>query len=247
MEYTLSLLRHGQSVWNLENVFTGWTDVELSERGIEEARQAGLSMSGAGLTIDVVHTSVLRRAIDTASLTLSAMDLGWVPMHKHWRLNERHYGALQGESKTAIAEEYGREQVHMWRRSYDVPPPPLDPSDERHPSHDPRYVWMPPDLIPGSECLEDVVERMLPYWHDQIVPDIRDNRSVLVAAHGNSLRALVKHLDDIPDDEISSLNIPTGIPLIYRLDEDLQPIEHAYLGDAAAAAAAAAAVAAEAG
>ena len=247
VEYTLSLLRHGQSVWNLENIFTGWTDVELSERGVEEARLAGRAMSDAGLGADVVHTSMLRRAIDTASLALSEMQLGWVPMHKHWRLNERHYGALQGESKKAIADEYGKEQVHIWRRSYDVPPPPLDPTDERHPSHDPRYAWMPPDLVPATECLEDVVKRMLPYWHDRIVPDIRANRRVLIAAHGNSLRALVKHLDDIPDHEISLLNIPTGIPLVYRLDQDLVPIGHAYLGDAKLAAAAAAAVAAEAG
>jgi 2,3-bisphosphoglycerate-dependent phosphoglycerate mutase len=247
MEYTLALLRHGQSVWNLENIFTGWTDVELSPKGREEARQAGRAMNDAGLGFDVVHTSVLRRAIDTASLTLAEMGLGWVPVHKHWRLNERHYGALQGEGKKETAEEYGAEQVFIWRRSYDIPPPPLDVDDPRYPSHDPRYAWMPPDLIPATECLEDVVDRMLPYWHDRIVPDIRDRRRVLVAAHGNSLRALVKHLDGIPDEEIGSLNIPTGIPLIYRLDENLSPIEHAYLGDQAAAEAAAAAVAAEAG
>jgi len=247
MEYTLALLRHGQSVWNRENIFTGWTDVELSERGIEEARNAGRVMLEAGMGFDVVHTSVLRRAIDTASLALAEMELGWVPMHKHWRLNERHYGDLQGRGKKNIAEEHGKEQVQIWRRSYDIPPPPVDADDPRHPSHDPRYASMPPDLIPATECLKDVVERLLPYWHDRIVPDLRDQRRVLIAAHGNSLRALVKHLDGIPDHEISSLNIPTGIPLIYRLDEDLQPIEHAYLGDAEAAEAAAAAVGAEAG
>ena len=247
MEYTIALVRHGQSVWNRENIFTGWTDVELSERGIEEARNAGRVMLEAGMGFDVVHTSVLRRAIDTASLALAEMELGWVPMHKHWRLNERHYGDLQGRGKKNIAEEHGKEQVQIWRRSYDIPPPPVDADDPRHPSHDPRYASMPPDLIPATECLKDVVERLLPYWHDRIVPDLRDQRRVLIAAHGNSLRALVKHLDGIPDHEISSLNIPTGIPLIYRLDEDLQPIEHAYLGDAEAAEAAAAAVGAEAG
>ena len=247
MEYTLALLRHGQSVWNRENIFTGWTDVELSERGIEEARNAGRVMLEAGMGFDVVHTSVLRRAIDTASLALAEMELGWVPMHKHWRLNERHYGDLQGRGKKNIAEEHGKEQVQIWRRWYDIPPPPVDADDPRHPSHDRRYASMPPDLIPATECLKDVVERLLPYWHDRIVPDLRDQRRVLIAAHGNSLRALVKHLDGIPDHEISSLNIPTGIPLIYRLDEDLQPIEHAYLGDAEAAEAAAAAVGAEAG
>jgi len=247
MEYTIALVRHGQSVWNRENIFTGWTDVELSERGIEEARNAGRVMLEAGMGFDVVHTSVLRRAIDTASLALAEMELGWVPMHKHWRLNERHYGDLQGRGKKNIAEEHGKEQVQIWRRSYDIPPPPVDADDPRHPSHDRRYASMPPDLIPATECLKDVVERLLPYWHDRIVPDLRDQRRVLIAAHGNSLRALVKHLDGIPDHEISSLNIPTGIPLIYRLDEDLQPIEHAYLGDAEAAEAAAAAVGAEAG
>ncbi len=247
MEYVLTLLRHGQSVWNLENIFTGWTDVELSPRGVEEAREAGRMMTEAGIAIDVVHTSVLRRAIDTSSLVLTEMELGWVPMHKHWRLNERHYGALQGEGKKETAAEYGAEQVRIWRRSYDVPPPPLSEDDPRHPSHDPRYAWMPPDLIPASECLADVVDRMLPYWYDRIVPDIRAGRRVLVSAHGNSLRALVKHLDGISNEAIPSLNIPTGIPLVYRLDGDLRPIESRYLGDEAAAEEAAAAVAAEAG
>lgn len=247
MSYTLVLLRHGQSVWNLENIFTGWTDVDLSERGVDEARGAGKTMRDAGLGVDVVHTSVLRRAIDTGSLALAEMDLGWVPVHKHWRLNERHYGALQGQNKKAVADEVGPEQVQIWRRSYDVAPPPLEAGDDRRASNDPRYAWMAPDAIPASESLADVLNRVLPYWHDRIVPDLRADRRVLVAAHGNSLRALVKHLDGIRDEEIASLNIPTGAPLLYRLDSALRPIESEYLGDAEAARAAAAAVAAEAG
>ncbi|MCH8128418.1 MAG: 2,3-diphosphoglycerate-dependent phosphoglycerate mutase [Acidobacteria bacterium] len=246
-EYTLVLLRHGQSVWNLENVFTGWTDVELSRRGIAEATEAGATMAAAGIGFDVVHTSVLRRAIDTGSLALAAMELAWIPVHKHWRLNERHYGALQGENKRRMAEVHGADQVQAWRRSYDLAPPPLETEDPRHPSHDPRYAEMAPDSIPSAESLSDVVDRLLPYWYDQIVPDIRAMRRVLVAAHGNSLRALVKHLDGIPDDQITTLNIPTGIPLLYRLDANLRPIERVYLGDPDAAEAAAAAVAAEAG
>ncbi len=243
MEYTLVLLRHGQSLWNLENIFTGWTDVPLSDQGVEEARTAGRLMAEAGLTFDVVQTSLLRRAINTAAVTLDEMDLGWVPVEKHWRLNERHYGALQGLNKKETADEYGAEQVHIWRRSYDIPPAPLEVSDPRHPLNDPRYAWMPPELAPATECLSDVVDRMLPYWYDRIVPAIRAGKRVIVAAHGNSLRALVKHLDGVSDEEITGLNIPTGIPLVYRLDSDLRPIEHAYLGDPAAAAAAAAAVA----
>jgi len=245
--YTLVLLRHGESTWNLENKFTGWTDVPLSERGVAEARDAGALMRDEGLTFDVVHTSVLRRAIDTATIALGVMDLGWIPMFKHWRLNERHYGALQGLDKKETAERLGAEQVHVWRRSYDVPPPPLDPDDPRHPRHDPRYAWMPPELLPRTECLADVVARMLPYWYDRIVPDIRAGRRVVVVAHGNSLRALVKHLDGISDEAIPHLNIPTGIPLRYELDEDLRPVERRYLGDEAAAAAAAEAVARQAG
>lgn len=247
MSATLVLLRHGESVWNLENVFTGWTDVPLSPRGEEEAVRAGELLRDAGLAFDVVHTSLLRRAIDTANLTLAEMGLGWIPMRKHWRLNERHYGALQGLNKKETAERHGADQVFEWRRSYDIPPPPLDLDDERHPSHDPRYAWMPPDLVPATECLEDVVERMLPYWYDAIVPDIRDGKRVLVAAHGNSLRALVKHLDGVSDEEIPGLNIPTGIPLVYDLDDDLRPVSSRYLGDEAAAAAAADAVAKQAG
>ena len=240
---TLVLLRHSESVWNVENIFTGWTDVALSERGVAEAETAGTLMAEEGLIFDVCRTSVLRRAIDTATIALAAMDLGWIPVHKHWRLNERHYGALQGRGKKATVERHGVEQVHVWRRSYDVPPPALDPADERHPSHDVRYSLLAPELIPSTECLKDVVDRMLPYWFDSIVPDIRSGKRVLVVAHGNSLRALVKHLDAISDDLISQLNIPTGIPLVYRLDGDLRPIGSRYLGDARAAAAAAEAVA----
>lgn len=239
----LVLLRHGESVWNLENVFTGWTDVGLSERGTEEAVQAGRLMKDEGYVFDLAHTSVLRRAIDTLNLALGEMSLGWIEVKKHWRLNERHYGALQGLNKKDTTDRHGAEQVHVWRRSYDVPPPELDPTDERHPGNDPRYSWMPPELLPATECLKDVVDRMLPYWYDSIVPDLRAGRRILVAAHGNSLRALVKHLDGVSDEEITGLNIPTGIPLVYRLDGDLRPVSHAYLGDPAAAAAAAQAVA----
>jgi 2,3-bisphosphoglycerate-dependent phosphoglycerate mutase len=244
---TLVLLRHGESMWNLENVFTGWTDVPLSEKGIAEAKASGRIMKDEGLHFDIAHTSVLERAISTLHLALLEMGQVWIPVVKHWRLNERHYGALQGLNKKETAELHGKEQVHIWRRSYSTPPPPLDRSDERHPGNDPRYAWMPPDLLPATECLEDVVNRMLPYWHDAIVPDLRAGKRVIVAAHGNSLRALVKHLDGISDEEIPDLNIPTGIPLRYELDENLQPISSRYLGDAAAAAAAAEAVAKQAG
>lgn len=243
----LVLLRHGQSTWNLENVFTGWTDVPLSEKGEEEARAAGQIMKQEGLAFDIAHTSLLRRAIDTLHLALLEMDQVWIPVVKHWRLNERHYGALQGLNKKETSDQHGKEQVQVWRRSYSTPPPALDPMDERHPGSDPRYSWMPPDLLPATECLEDVVDRMLPYWHDAIVPDLRAGKTVVVAAHGNSLRALVKHLDGIADDEIPSLNIPTGIPLLYELDADLSPVSSRYLGDADAAKAAAEAVAKQAG
>lgn len=243
MTYSLVLLRHGQSVWNLENVFTGWTDVELTDQGRAEAQRSGELLTAEGFVFDIVHTSVLRRAINTAQLTLDEMGLGWIPMRKHWRLNERHYGALQGLNKIETAERHGDEQVHTWRRSYSTPPPPLDVADERHPVHDPRYSWMPSEALPATECLADVVERMLPYWYDVIVPDIREGKRVLVAAHGNSLRALVKHLDGVSDDEITSLNIPTGVPLVYELDDDLKPLGSRYLGDPEAVAAAAAAVA----
>lgn len=243
----LVLLRHGQSTWNLENVFTGWTDVSLSEKGVEEAKAAGQIMREEGFAFDIAHTSLLERAIDTLHLALLEMGQVWIPVVKHWRLNERHYGALQGLNKKQTSDQHGTEQVHIWRRSYSTPPPALDPMDERHPGNDPRYSWMPSDLLPATECLEDVVDRMLPYWHDAIVPDLRSGKQVIVAAHGNSLRALVKHLDDISDDDITGLNIPTGIPLLYELDEDLRPISSRYLGDAEAAAAAADAVAKQAG
>ncbi|MDF1597163.1 MAG: 2,3-diphosphoglycerate-dependent phosphoglycerate mutase [Acidimicrobiia bacterium] len=244
---TLALLRHGQSTWNLENRFTGWTDVGLTEQGRQEAVEAGRLMSEAGLAFDVVHTSVQIRAISTANLTLEEMGLLWLPVKRHWRLNERHYGALQGLNKKETAERHGKEQVFEWRRSYDVPPPALDLDDERHPIHDRRYARLAPDLLPATECLKDVVARMLPYWHDQIVPDLRDGKRVLVAAHGNSLRALVKHLDGVSDEEIPMLNIPTGIPLVYELDADLARINSGYLGDPEAAARAAEAVAKQAG
>jgi 2,3-bisphosphoglycerate-dependent phosphoglycerate mutase len=242
----LVLLRHGQSVWNLENVFTGWTDVALSPKGVEEAKAGGRLMASEDYTFDVAHTSVLLRAIDTLNLALAEMGLHWIPVKKHWRLNERHYGGLQGLNKKETADKYGDEQVHVWRRSYDTPPPSLEWDDERHPHHDPRYAWMPSELLPATECLKDVVDRMLPYWYDHIVPDLRAGKKVIVAAHGNSLRALVKHLDGVSDDEIPGLNIPTGIPLVYELDDNLEPITHYYLGDPEAAAAAAAAVAAQA-
>ncbi len=243
MTYTIVLLRHGQSVWNLENVFTGWTDVELTDHGIAEAKQGGALMADANHVFDIVHTSVLRRAIHTGQVALDEMGLGWIPMRKHWRLNERHYGALQGLNKTETAERHGAEQVHEWRRSYDVAPPPLELEDPRHPRHDPRYAWLPSERLPASECLADVVERMLPYWYDAIVPDVREGKQVLIAAHGNSLRALVKHLDDVSEAEITGLNIPTGVPLVYTLDDDLKPISSQYLGDPEEVAAAAEAVA----
>ena len=247
MIHTLILLRHGQSTWNLENLFTGWTDVGLTEKGEEEAREAGHLMIDEGLNPDVLHTSVLTRAIETADLALESA--GWtdMPTQRSWRLNERHYGALQGLDKKETAEKYGAEQVMAWRRSFDVPPPPLDVSDERHPSHDPRYADVAPADLPATECLADVVGRMLPYWYDQIAPQLKEGKTPLVVAHGNSLRALVMHLDGLTTEEIIALNIPTGIPLLYELDSDLKPISHHYLGDAEAAQAAADAVGKQAG
>jgi 2,3-bisphosphoglycerate-dependent phosphoglycerate mutase len=239
----LVLLRHGQSVWNLENRFTGWTDVGLTPQGEEEARSAGRLLAGEGYSFDIVFTSLQKRAIYTADLALQEMGLSWLPVERSWRLNERHYGALQGLNKKETADRHSPEQVHIWRRSYDTPPPPLDPSDERHPSHDPRYSMLTPDLLPATECLKDVVHRMIPYWHDAIVPALRRGERPLVAAHGNSLRALVKHLDGISDAEIPDLNIPTGIPLVYELDENLAAVTSYYLGDPEAAKAAAEAVA----
>jgi len=249
---TLILLRHGQSTWNAENLFTGWWDCPLSEKGETEAREAGRLMADAGLAVDVLHTSLQTRAIATAELALEVMGLAWLPVRRHWRLNERHYGDLTGRDKAETAAKYGADQVHVWRRSYDVPPPPIAPDNRFDPNDDRRYADLPPDLLPQSECLADVVDRMLPYWYDGIVPDLAAGRVVLVAAHGNSLRALVKHLDGIADDAIAALNIPTGVPLVYELDEaTMLPAEPGdplarSLGDPAAVAAAAAAVAAQA-
>jgi 2,3-bisphosphoglycerate-dependent phosphoglycerate mutase len=247
MTYRLIMVRHGQSTWNLENLFTGWTDVGLTEQGEQEAREAGRLMDEEGLDPDVLHTSVLVRAIETAEIALKVMGRQYLPVRRSWRLNERHYGDLQGLNKKETADRHGAEQVLLWRRSYDVPPPPLDPDDERHPRHDPRYRDLPPDLLPATECLKDVVVRMLPYWHDVIVPDLLAGRLPLVVAHGNSIRALAKHLDGISDEAIVDLNIPTGLPLVYDLDDSFQPVSNRYLGDAEAAAAAAEAVARQAG
>ena len=247
MTYTMVLLRHGESVWNKANLFTGWTDVPLSEKGVEEAKEAGRLLAEEGYSFDAVHTSLQVRAIQTANLALEVMELSWLPVTRHWRLNERHYGALQGLNKKETAEKYGKEQVFEWRRSYDIPPPALDLDDERHPGHDRRYADLAPDVLPSTECLKDVVARMLPYWHDWMVPEIRAGKRLLVAAHGNSLRALVKHLDDISDEEIPGLNIPTGIPLVYELDAGFTRVASYYLGDPEAAAKAAEAVAKQAG
>ncbi|MEY3361698.1 MAG: hypothetical protein RL531_1417 [Actinomycetota bacterium] len=233
---TLILLRHGQSVWNLENLFTGWVDVDLSERGIDEASRAGTQLADAGLLPDVLHTSLQKRAIRTAELALHGCDRQWIPVRRSWRLNERHYGALQGKDKKQTADEFGIEQVKVWRRAYSVPPPPLAADDPGHPRFDPRYAGLPADVLPASECLADVVARMLPYWYDGIVPDLVAGRTTLVTAHGNSLRALVKHLDRISDDEIVELNIPTGQPLVYELDGELAVTDRRYLDPEAAAA-----------
>jgi 2,3-bisphosphoglycerate-dependent phosphoglycerate mutase len=228
---TLILLRHGQSTWNLENLFTGWHDVPLSERGVIEAVEAGRLMKESGLAPEVVHTSVLVRAIQTADLALGEMGMTWIPVRRTWRLNERHYGALQGLNKRQTAEKFGEEKVKLWRRSYAVRPPDLEVSDGRHPSHDARYADLPPELLPSSECLKDVVDRMLPYWYDAIVPDLRLRSCVLVSAHGNSLRALVKHLDGLTEQQVVDLDIPTGVPRVYELGVDLKPRSWRYLGD----------------
>ncbi len=225
------LLRHGESEWNKLNLFTGWTDVDLSEKGIEEAHQAGRVLKQEGYTFDIAFTSVLKRAIKTLYIALEEMDLMWIPVIKSWRLNERHYGALQGLNKAETAEKYGMEKVKLWRRSYDVPPPPLDENDERYPGKDPRYKDLDKKDIPLTESLKLTVERFLPYWHETIAPTIKSGKKVIIAAHGNSLRALVKYLDNISDEDIVELNIPTGIPLVYELDENLKPINHYYLGD----------------
>ena len=223
------LLRHGESVWNKENLFTGWTDVDLSDRGREEGHEAGRILQVHGFTFDVAFTSVLKRAIRTLWLVLDEMDMMWIPVHRDWRLNERHYGALQGLNKTETAKQFSEQQVKLWRRSYTIRPPALDEADPRHPRHDPRYRELSQDEIPATECLKDTLARCLPCWHDLIAPMICSGKCVLVVAHGNSLRALVKYLDDVSDDDIVSLNIPTGIPLVYELDEDLKPIRHYYL------------------
>jgi len=221
--YRLVLLRHGESTWNVENLFTGWTDVELTERGRAEAAGGGAALLADGIGIDLLHTSLQKRAIHTAQICLDAMELDWIPVRRNWRLNERHYGDLQGKNKKQTAEQYGEAQLFAWRRGYATPPPALDRDDPRHPRFDPRYSKLPPDVLPATECLADVVIRVLPYWHDAIVPDLRAGQTVMVAAHGNSLRAMVKHLDQIPDDVIPGVNIPTGVPLIYELDDDLEP------------------------
>ncbi len=240
---TVVLLRHGQSEWNLSNRFTGWTDVGLTEQGEAEALEAGRILKAEGYDFDIAFTSVLRRAIKTLWITLEEMGLEWIDVERNWRLNERHYGALQGLNKAETAEEHGDEQVLIWRRSYDVPPPALEPDDERHPGHDRRYANLSKDELPLTECLKDTVERFLPYWNDRIAPTVRSGKRVLICAHGNSLRALVKYLDDVSDEDIVGLNIPTGVPLVYELDDALQPIKSFYLGDPEAVEARAKAVA----
>jgi 2,3-bisphosphoglycerate-dependent phosphoglycerate mutase len=243
--FKLVVVRHGESIWNKENRFTGWTDVGLSEKGMQEASAGGKLLTEGGYIFDVAYTSVLKRAIKTLWIILEEMDLMWLPVYNSWRLNERHYGALQGLNKAEMTATHGAAQVQIWRRSYDVPPPTLEISDPRHPSHDPRYASLKPEEVPSTESLKDTVARMLPYWHETIAPMVRSGQRVLIAAHGNSLRALVKYLDNVSDAEITELNIPTGIPLVYELDDNLKPIRHYYLGDPEAAAKAAAAVAAQ--
>jgi 2,3-bisphosphoglycerate-dependent phosphoglycerate mutase len=241
----LVLVRHGESEWNKENRFTGWTDVELSEKGRAEANEAGAVLRDGGYTFDVAYTSVLKRAIHTLWSVLDQMDLAWIPVHRSWRLNERHYGALQGLNKAETAEKFGEAQVKIWRRSYDIRPPELTPEDERFPGRDRRYANLSKDELPLTECLKDTVARFLPLWHETIAPAIQRGERVLIAAHGNSLRALVKYLDNVPEDEIVELNIPTGMPLAYELDDDLKPLKHYYLGDAEKVKAAMDAVAAQ--
>ena len=245
--HKLVLLRHGESVWNRENRFTGWTDVDLSERGRQEAEEAGRLLKDGGYVFDTAFTSVLKRAIRTLWYSLDALDLMWIPVEKSWRLNERHYGRLQGLNKAETSQKHGEDQVKIWRRSYDIPPPPLEAGDQRHPSRDPRYASLDPKELPLTESLKDTVARFLPHWHQVIAPTIASGRRVIIAAHGNSLRALVKYLDNVSEKDILELNIPTGIPLVYELDDALKPVRHYYLGDPAAAAAAAARVAAQAG
>lgn len=241
--HKLVLLRHGESLWNKENRFTGWYDVDLSDKGRVEAAEAGRLLKAGGFTFDIAYCSVLRRALSTLWLAMDEMDLLWVPVEKSWRLNERHYGALQGLNKAETAAKFGDDQVLVWRRSYDVPPPALEKSDERWPGHDPRYANVSEADLPLTECLKDTVARFLPYWHETIAPQVSAGKKVVIAAHGNSLRALVKYLDGISDEDIISLNIPTGVPLVYELDESLKPIKNYYLGDQDAIAAAQHAVA----
>ncbi len=229
--HTLVLLRHGESLWNKENLFTGWTDVDLSEKGMEEAREAGRLLKERGFTFDVAYTSVLKRAIRTLWIVLDEMDLMWIPVFRDWRLNERHYGALQGLNKAQTSEKFGEEQVKIWRRSYDIRPPALEENDPRNPANDRRYQNLAKPQIPLTECLKDTVARFLPCWHESIAPAVKSGKRVIVAAHGNSLRALVKYLDNIPEAVIPELNIPTGIPLIYELDDELKPLRSSYLGD----------------
>lgn len=243
--YKLVLLRHGQSTWNLENRFTGWTDVGLTEQGRAEALSSARLLKDGGYLFDIAYTSVLRRAIQTLWIVLEEMQLEWIPVINAWQLNERHYGALQGLNKAETAQKFGEAQVKLWRRSYDVPPPALDLADERHPRFDPRYASLRPEQLPATESLKITLERVLPYWHATLAPMIKSGKKVLIAAHGNSLRAMVKYLDEVSDQEIPELNIPTGIPLVYELDDALRPISHYYLGDAEAVAKAAAAVASQ--
>lgn len=238
----LILVRHGQSTWNLENLFTGWTDVDLTEQGRIEAATGARELLKEKLGIHIAFTSVLKRAIRTLWILLDEMDLMWIPVERSWRLNERHYGALQGLNKAQTAEQHGEAQVKIWRRSYDIPPPPLDTDDPRHPRFDPRYAGVDPGELPATESLKDTLERVLPFWHSRIAPELRRGRNVLVVAHGNSLRAMVKMLDEVPESEIVELNIPTGVPLLYELTDELKPVSHRYLGDPAAIAAAAEAV-----
>lgn len=241
--YKMVLLRHGQSTWNLENRFTGWTDVGLTELGIQEAHSSGQIMRKEGYTFDIVYTSVLKRAIKTMWIVMEEMDLEWLPVNRAWQLNERHYGALQGLNKAEMATKYGEAQVKLWRRSYDVPPPALELDDPRHPRFDPRYASLMPEQLPACESLKDTVARMLPYWHSTIAPTVKSGQRVLIVAHGNSLRSLVKYLDNISDEDIPGLNIPTGIPLVYELDADLRPLKSYYLADEEAVRKAAEAVA----
>lgn len=243
--HKLVLIRHGESLWNKENRFTGWKDVDLTEKGRAEALEAGRLLKEGGFVFDLAYVSVLRRALRTLWIVQDELDLLWIPTEKSWRLNERHYGSLQGLNKSETAEKYGDDQVKIWRRSYDVPPPALEQSDERWPGNDPRYADIPPELLPLTECLKDTVGRFLPYWHETIAPQVRAGKRVVIVAHGNSLRALVKYLDNLDEEAVLALNIPTGVPLVYELDDDLKPLRNYYLGDAAKVEAAMAAVAAQ--